>query len=65
MPVYGVCVCVCVISSYEESDNVDMQVEGKQVCVAINREWVVMSAMCMVAKYMIPQEMEAICILHQ
>jgi len=49
----------------EERDNVDMQVEGKQVCVAINREWVVMSAMCMVAKYMTPQEMEAICILHQ
>ena len=29
----------------------------KQLCVAINREWVVMSAMCRFAMYMAPQEM--------
>ena len=56
-----VCVCVCAISSYacleERETMLKMQVEGKQLCVAINREWVVMSAMCRVAMYMAPQEM--------
>ena len=55
-----VCVCVCVKSSNAylvKRHNVDMQVQGKAGMLAVNREWV---AMCMLAKYMPPQEMEDI-----